>query len=143
MGEGITRISIAELQRLASQGRVLGDGAAPRKQEKAASRRAAHVPGTMNSDEKRYADLLEIRRIAGEVRWWKYEAVSIRLAKRTFYRPDFLVQMADGSVEVHEVKGFWEDDARVKIKVAAEMFPLFTFRAMSFKKGTWNEETFG
>ena len=24
----------------------------------------------------------------------------------------------------HEVKGYWQDDAKVKIKVAAEMYPL-------------------
>lgn len=42
----------------------------------------------------------------------------------TFYTPDFAVMRADGALEVHEVKGFWTDDARVKIKVAADQYPM-------------------
>lgn len=34
-------------------------------------------------------------------------------------------------MECHEVKGFWTDDAKVKIKVAAEQYP---FRFIAFKK---------
>ncbi|MFX6258524.1 DUF1064 domain-containing protein, partial [Acinetobacter baumannii] len=45
----------------------------------------------------------------------------------------------------HEVKGFWTDDARVKIKVAAEQYPL-TFLAVKAKAkkdgGGWAIETF-
>ena len=37
--------------------------------------------------------------------------------------------LGDGTLECHEVKGHWEDDARVKIKCAAEKFP-FRFVAM-------------
>lgn len=40
------------------------------------------------------------------------------MADKTFYSPDFIVPALD-CIEVHEVKGHWEDDARVKIKVAA------------------------
>jgi hypothetical protein len=29
--------------------------------------------------------------------------------------------LADGQLQAHEVKGHWEDDARVKIKVAASL----------------------
>ena len=48
-------------------------------------------------------------------------------------------------MECHEVKGFWSDDARVKIKVAADMYP-FRFMALKVlsKKngGGWEVETF-
>jgi hypothetical protein len=40
--------------------------------------------------------------------------------------------LADGSIELHEVKGFFEDDAKVKVKVAASMFP-FVFRLVRAK----------
>lgn len=33
--------------------------------------------------------------------------------------------LADGLVEFHEVKGFMRDDARVKFKVAAALYPWF------------------
>lgn len=84
--------------------------------------------GTMNSTETAYAEHLELRRRAGEIVAFDFEAIKLRLAKRTFYEPDFLVTMADGSIEIHEVKGGpIEDDSAVKIKVAAKQFPCFKF----------------
>lgn len=86
--------------------------------------------GKMNKTEEAYAQHLDLLRMAGEVLWFKFEPFSLTLAPKTSYRPDFLVQMASGHLEVHEVKGFWEDDARVKIKVAAELYPVFKFVAI-------------
>lgn len=103
------------------------------------------VQGQMNKLEAQYAGLLEQRRIIGEVEWFSFDAIKIRLADNTFYTPDFLVMLADGTLEVHEVKGFWEDDARVKIKVAADKFP-FRFIAVMKKSnksgGGWTFEHF-
>lgn len=95
--------------------------------KKSAHGRAARVPGEMNKLERQYAALLEARRITGEIQSWKYEPFKLRLAKSTFFDIDFSLIFHDGHVELHEVKGHWEDDARVKIKVAAEMFPEFKF----------------
>ena len=81
----------------------------------------------MNRLEADYARHLTDRLYLGEVLWFEYQAVKLRLAPRTWYEPDFLVlAMRDGapSLEVHETKGFWEEDARIKIKVAAELYPL-------------------
>lgn len=48
-------------------------------------------------------------------------------------------------MELHEVKGFWQDDARAKIKIAAAMFP-FRFFAVKVKTkregGGWDVEEF-
>lgn len=96
----------------------------------------------MNKTEARYAQYLEARRAAGEVVWYAYEAFKLRLAERTFYTPDFAVLLASGRLECHEVKGgHWEDDARVKIKVAARLFP-FRFHAFQWRKGEWSMESF-
>jgi hypothetical protein len=101
--------------------------------------------GTLNKTEAAYAEFLELRKRAGEVAWFKFEGVKLRLADNTFYTPDFLVMLSDRSLECHEVKGFWQDDARVKIKVAADLYP-FRFIAMkaNAKKngGGWAEEAF-
>lgn len=105
-----------------------------------AAKGRARVSG-MNKTEAKYAVQLECRKRAGEVAWFLFEPCSLRLADSTQYRPDFLVMLADGRLEVHEVKGHWEDDARVKIKVAAERFP-FVFRAIRWVKGQWEEEVF-
>ncbi len=80
--------------------------------------------GQMNKTEEAYAKDLELRRSAGEVAWFKFEGVKLRLADSTFYSPDFAVMLANGQIEMHEVKGFWQDDARVKIKVASELYPF-------------------
>lgn len=87
----------------------------------------------MNATEADYGAILSARVIAGEVAWYRFEGVKLRLADNTFYTPDYAVMLTTGELECHEVKGFWMDDARVKIKVAAEMYP---FRFVAVKKRT-------
>ena len=103
-------------------------------------------PGEMNKLEAKMADELRAKQLAGEIDWFAFEAITIKLADRTRYTPDFLVMLPDGQLELWEVKGHWEDDARVKIKVAASLFP-FVFRAFKPKTkrdgGGWSVETFG
>lgn len=99
-------------------------------------RAARREPGHMNTTETAYAQHLETLRIAGEIQRWDFEPEKLRLAGRTFYEPDFRVVARDGSIEFHEVKGHWEDDARVKIKVAAAQHP-YRFLAVHRKDGRW------
>jgi len=97
--------------------------------------------GVMNKTEEAYGRVLETRKFAGEVLWYKFEGMKFRLADNTFYTPDFNVLLANGELQMHEVKGFWEDDARVKIKVAASMYP-FDFIAVKKCKGGFSVEEF-
>ena len=96
--------------------------------------------GQMNCTEAAYALKLEAMKQRGEILWYSFEAVKLRLAASTFYSPDFVVMNAAREIEMHEVKGFWRDDARVKIKVAAEMFP-FVFVAVQLVRKEWKHET--
>lgn len=100
----------------------------------------------MNKTEQEYSYHLEAMVAGGRVLWFRYEGIKLRLADKTFYTPDFAVMMADGTIELHEIKGHWEDAARIKIKVASEQYP-FQFRAFTkaAKKdgGGWKEEVFG
>lgn len=101
--------------------------------------------GAMNKTEEMYSLLLKTRERAGEVAWFRFEGVKLRLADNTFYTPDFAVMLANGEIELHEVKGFWTDDARVKIKVAADQYPFrfIAVRARSKKQGGgWSIEEF-
>lgn len=100
-------------------------------------------PGRMNKLEAAWAEQLEIVRTSGNIASWQYEAVKLRLAKATWYTPDFMVVRNDGELEFHEVKGFWRDDARVKIKVAAAAFPEFVFFVITKPKGRWVSEVVG
>jgi len=103
--------------------------------------RTRPVPGQMNKTEAAYADYLQKRLLAGKIISYRFEALKFRLADRTFYTPDFIVTYQH-QIECHEVKGFWQDDARVKIKVAAEMFPEFAFVAVKREKKEWVYEAF-
>ncbi len=76
----------------------------------------------------------------GEYLWYAYEPWKLRLAKKTWYTPDFVALDEDGMLVVYEVKGFWRDDARVKIKVAAEMYKFLDFVAVTKKEGRWEFE---
>lgn len=103
--------------------------------------RAARQPPAMNGLERAYAERLELLRSAGEIRTWRFEAVKLRLGRHCHYTPDFVVVTAADVVELHEVKGHWEDDARVKIRVAAELYPWWRFLAITGKKGQdWQVE---
>ncbi len=102
-------------------------------------------PGTMNKTEAAYAAFLDTLVQCGDVLWYKFEGFKLRLADKTFYTPDFAVLRSTGALECHEVKGHWQDDARVKIKVAAELYPM-QFLAMQplpkSKGGGWKIEAF-
>jgi hypothetical protein len=101
--------------------------------------------GEMNKTEAAYDAHLEALQRAGEIVWRKFEGLKLRLADNTFYTPDFAVMTAAGPLEAHEVKGFWADDARAKIKIAAALYPLrFIAVTARAKKhgGGWNVEEF-
>jgi len=87
--------------------------------------------GELNKTEADYRAVLELRQHAGEVLWFRFEGLKLRLADNTFYTPDFAVMAGDGVMECHEVKGHWQEDARVKIKVAAALYP---FRFIAVKR---------
>jgi hypothetical protein len=101
--------------------------------------------GQMNKTEAAYDAHLLALHAAGEVLWYKFEALKLRLADNTFYTCDFAVLAKDSVLELHEVKGFWQDDARVKIKVAASLYP-FRFVAVKAEAkkrgGGWIREEF-
>jgi hypothetical protein len=103
----------------------------------------------MNRWEQEYALELEARKHAGEILWWGFEAIKLRLADGTWYTPDLAVlEWRDirtktlgtpiakcAEMQFIEVKGFLRDDANVKFKVAAELFPWAEFLMYRKKKG--------
>jgi hypothetical protein len=99
--------------------------------------------GSLNKTELAYQAELERRRALGDVLWHRFEGIKLRLADNTFYTPDFAVMMKDGTMCCHEVKGWFRDDAKVKIKVAASLYPFkFIVVRTRPKKagGGWSEE---
>lgn len=98
----------------------------------------------MNGLESRYAGRLEGMRRVGSLAWWEFESITLRLADNTRYTPDFFIVLPDGTAGFHETKGFWRDDGRAKIKVAAELYPMFFFVAVQWdaKSKGWKYENF-
>lgn len=93
--------------------------------------------GQMNKLETAYSQLLDNWMMSGKILWYKFEGMKFRLADNTFFTPDFCVMMADSSMELHECKGYMMDDANVKLKLCASLFPfpVFIIRANAKKDG--------
>lgn len=142
-GKDISRLTAADVELLTRQGKRAQKAGFQAKARKPAPGRAYHTEGILNETEYRYAMLLDDLLASGEIFVWEFEKVRLVLAPRTTYTPDFMVIRDDGTVEFHEVKGHWEDDARVKIKTCAEHFPYFTFiAAQPAREGGWKVERF-
>jgi len=80
--------------------------------------------GERNKLEQAYEAHLELLKQAGKIQWYKFEGMTFKLAKDTRYTPDFVVMLPNGEMECHECKSIWRDDAKIKIKVASELFPF-------------------
>lgn len=101
--------------------------------------------GKMNGTESAYARHLDLLRHAGEILWYRFEGLKLRLADNTFLTPDFVVQGANLEIFFVDVKGakaIVTDDAHVKMKVAAEQYPFAFKYAFPNTKGRsgWIEE---
>ena len=119
------------------------EGTQPSKQQSGARALGRLKQGVMNKTERNYAGYLESRKMIGEIQYYAFDSIKFRLADKTFYSPDFIVLKASGELEAHEVKGHWEDDARVKIKVAASMHPVPFIAVMwNVKNNCWDYENF-
>jgi hypothetical protein len=73
----------------------------------------------LNKTERAFAEMLATQ----DLQFWT-QSIKFRLAGRTWYTPDFMV-ISRGWLVFVEVKGFMRDDAAVKLKVAADMYPCF------------------
>lgn len=76
--------------------------------------------------EANYAAELDIKKRVGEIKSWtrqvKFPFVINGIKICTYYA-DFLVEMQDGSKEVHEVKGRMTDVARIKLLLFEALYP--------------------
>ena len=101
-------------------------------------RRTKPADGYDSKLNRDFAVRLDQAKANGWIREWWYEPFGLRLAPKCYYHFDFLVEpiypvdlAAPSRFTEHrlvciEVKGGWfRDDAKVKVKVAAEMFPCF------------------
>ena len=88
--------------------------------------------GEMNRTEREWSELLTADENVAA--WW-FEPLTLRLShppegQPAKVTPDFLVLMTDGTTIFDDVKGTGLDDnaAAVRMKAAAELYPLWKFR---------------
>lgn len=126
-----------------------------------------HVPGVMNRTETRYSEYLANRLLIGEIQWWEFEPITFKLGKDLRWTPDFLILTRELELEFHDTKAGTsqkkkddlgvkvstgkyvprvEDDARVKIIMAAEKWPFLQFctvwEAGKAGCGTWDRKDY-
>lgn len=87
--------------------------------------------------EANYARVLEFQRKQGLITSWLHEPETfwfekIRRGTRS-YLPDFKVTYPDGHIEYHEVKGWYDDRSKTKVKRMAKYYPEVKLR-MIFAK---------
>lgn len=154
MGERWTHEDVAEYRDRTLTRGLSDQRARPVRQKVAGTGRVPRrTPGQMNNLERSYAEtVLAPRKLAGEVLEWWFEAITFKLADDCRYTPDFLVMLADRSLECHETKAEWSngqvarDDALVKLKVAALQFPFrfyLCFKRTKKNGGDWKIKEVG
>lgn len=109
------------------------------------AKKMASPPRRANKWENEFAARLQSQVNAGYLLWFQFEAMRFRLAGGAYYKPDFVAMLHTGELIAYEVKGFWREAARVRIKVAADRHPI---RFVAVRKqlvsegGGWDEEMF-
>lgn len=120
------------------------------------ARHQRRAPGERNKTEAAYEEHLTLLQRAGEIDGFKFEGVKLKLADNTFFTPDFIVFAKDGVVELHDTKGTtkklrasgikeavpWiEEDAKLKLKLVAELYPFRVFAVFKTSEG-WQHMRF-
>lgn len=90
----------------------------------------------LNKTEQAYLNYIRCLGFA----WIGVQNLTLKLADDTRYTPDFVTVDVNGHLDCREVKGFFRDDAKVKIKVAARMFPWITFQVVRKTDKGWEHQ---
>jgi hypothetical protein len=103
---------------------------------------------TMNRTEERHAWNLEakLRCNPQEIIMYGFEVIKLFIGttaegKQMWYCPDFLVQLPDRTMEIHEIKGgHITEDSYVKLTAAARIYPQFRFVLFKLTKSGWKRK---
>jgi len=89
-----------------------------------------------NKLEQRFALHLAGLEKRGEILWWQYEPIRLRIGKGALFTPDFGALRSDSSFVFFETKGsFTREASRVRLKAARDRYPFFEFRVARLAKG--------
>ncbi|WP_287002285.1 hypothetical protein [Sphingobium sp.] len=130
------------------EARLIAEGRLPPKKEPTAKNGKDRLfalgrmkVGEKNQTEQRFEDeYLRPLLLAGEISWYRFEGIKLRLADNTFLTVDYAVLPAGGVLTMIDVKGgaaVVQEDARVKMRVAADQYPFLFQYAFPAKGGGW------
>lgn len=130
------------------EARLIAEGKLPPKKEASARSGKERLyalgrlkAGEKNQTEQRFEDeYLRPLLLAGEISWYRFEGIKLRLADNTFLTVDYAVLPASGVLTMIDVKGaaaVVQEDARVKMRVAADQYPFMFQLAFPAKGGGW------
>lgn len=96
--------------------------------------------------EETYASELVLRKHAGLIKNYWYHPFSMWLPGKVRYSPDFMIEYPYGlerRIEIVEVKGWSKNlrDGMTRLKIAAAIFPCFTWKLVKKQKGGGWDET--
>lgn len=91
----------------------------------------------LNRTERAYLAYLRARGLS----WIGVQNITLKLADDCRLTCDFCYINSEGRLTLVDTKGgFWREDAKIKIKVAARQFPFITFIVAHKEKTQWREE---
>lgn len=90
----------------------------------------------LNKTERAYHEYL--KRL--NLKWLGVQNLTVKLANDCRLTPDFGTLDENGILTLIDVKGFQREDALIKMKVAARMFPWIRFVIVKKDGHNWNHE---
>lgn len=88
----------------------------------------------LNKTERAYHQHL----VCMNYQWLGVQNITLKLANDCRLTPDFAYLDKDGHLVMIDVKGFQREDALIKMKVAARMFPWIRFAIVKKDASGWN-----
>jgi hypothetical protein len=96
--------------------------------------------GIMNELERNFhLSYLQPREQAGELTLIRYEGITLPIAHRCTYTPDYIAETPEGQTVLFETKSphRFKEKGILKLKVAAAQYPEYQFYLAEKKKGQW------
>jgi hypothetical protein len=92
-----------------------------------------------NTWERQFGQHLELRKRAGDIRQYEFEALRFRLADDATYLPDFVVWLPDDVVQVIEIKGRKREAGILRFRIARSKYPHYVWRMVKKQAGRWED----
>lgn len=105
----------------------------PTMPSKQAKNRIRQNSAGLNKTEQAFKDYLDSKRCYSVL----VQAITLKIGNGVRFTVDFITIDPDGRMQGWETKGHLRDDANVKIKVAASLYPWIKFHLVTRKKGEW------